>query len=451
MRLIGYIKSIANLPIVRNTLKLSSSSVILMCLPLLVTPILSRLYSPADYGDWGVFSSCVSIISSFIFLSYENTIVKSNDEDEVANIVGLCLFLLVVVTSLVGFVFFTGQFIGIKFFTEYPSIILLLALLLLNGINTIATNLANRVKIYGEIAIANVINGLSQALFRILLGVFPIIAYGLIVGNVLAQIIPLLFILFYLPFVFNNCFWKRITIGSIYNVARKYKKFPLFDAPARFIEFSIPNIALIILTFFCTKERVGCYSMITQFILIPLIVVGSAMANVYYREISEKSNDRDSIAISTKRVAKIAFIMSFLPILFFAFGGDKLLVLFLGKQWETAGTMALCMVLYSMPVILSEPLLPIFRTLEVQDLRFKLNCLCMLLSLGGLALSLYLTDSLYMSLIVYSCLLAFVRYIMFFKELKLAGITWRHISPWFFIINIVCISLLGFRIFLELN
>ena len=59
------IKEIIRLPLVRNTLKLSSSSALLMLLPLVVTPILSRLYTPEDYGDWGVFSSVLYIVSSY--------------------------------------------------------------------------------------------------------------------------------------------------------------------------------------------------------------------------------------------------------------------------------------------------------------------------------------------------------------------------------------------------
>ena len=64
------ITKVLQLPLVRNTLKLSSSSALLMLLPLIVTPILSRLYTPADYGDWGVFSSVFYVINSFLFLSY---------------------------------------------------------------------------------------------------------------------------------------------------------------------------------------------------------------------------------------------------------------------------------------------------------------------------------------------------------------------------------------------
>ena len=103
------IKDILELPLVRNTLKLSSSSVILMFLPLLVTPILSRLYTPADYGDWGVFSSVYYIVIAFLFLSYENTIVKSTNKEEVPNLILLCLVVSLAIIIVVAFFSMEGS------------------------------------------------------------------------------------------------------------------------------------------------------------------------------------------------------------------------------------------------------------------------------------------------------------------------------------------------------
>ena len=49
-------------------LKLSFGNIIMYILPFLVTPILSRLYEKEDFGEWGVFSSFISIVTVLIFL-----------------------------------------------------------------------------------------------------------------------------------------------------------------------------------------------------------------------------------------------------------------------------------------------------------------------------------------------------------------------------------------------
>ena len=75
-----------------NMLKLSFGNIIMYILPFLVTPILSRLYEKEHFGEWGVFSSFISIVTVLIFLGYENSIVKIDRREE-KNIVALCLLL----------------------------------------------------------------------------------------------------------------------------------------------------------------------------------------------------------------------------------------------------------------------------------------------------------------------------------------------------------------------
>lgn len=448
--MIQNIKNLLNIPFVRNTLKLSSSHVALVFLPLLVTPILSRLYSPGDYGDWGVFSSVFYIVNAILFLSYENTIVKSNNKDEIPNLVVLCLIVTTCVVILLFSVFLGGRFLKIKFFSEFPSLLLLVVILFAQALHTICNCLANREKKYGVMSVAGVVSGVSQASFRILFGVLPIVAYGLIVGNVLAQLLTTFFILYCLRNLLNLSFWKKVSFRQVKSLAIKNKKFPFYDAPARLIEFSIGNLALIILTFYWGKETIGCYSMVIQFILLPIAIIGSAMGNVFYREISENIHNEKIVVASTRRAGKISFALSFLPALFLSLGGDKLLVLFLGDKWETAGLIALCLSIQSIPIILSEPLLPVFRSLDRQELRFKLNVLNLVLSLGVLIIMANVTSNIYIVLIIYSLACAFVRYFMFFYVIHLTNVKAQMICRYFYLSNIVCLLCVGIRLFFEL-
>lgn len=448
-RKFGKLTDIIKLPLVKNTLKLSSSSGLMMFLPLVITPILSRLYSPEDYGEWGVFSSVLYILTAFLFLSYENAIVKSNDNSEIPNLLALCFVISTIIIIMVVIVFLLGKALEIKFFIKYPSVYLLVILLIATSLHTICNNLGNREKIYGHMAISGIINGSMQASMRILLGIIPIFAYGLIVGNVFAQIISTLYLMRHLVSFFKLSYYKTVKFEKLKNIAIVYKKFPLYDAPARLIEFSIANLALIILTYYWSREEIGCYSMIIQFVLMPISVIGSAMANVYYREISESINDKKKLALSTSRAAKITFTISLLPLLFLTLGGDKLLVAFLGDKWVDVGKMSLCLVIFSVPVVLSEPLLPIFRSMDKQELRFKMNCLCLFLSMGGLIVASELSNNIYIALITYSCMYAAVRFLMYLNVLRLAQIKLSDVNGHFVMIILVCYIILGIRIYFE--
>ena len=77
--------------LIRNTLKLTSGSVINYIIPMVTTPILTRIYSPADYGVWGIFSSIATILTVFVCGGYEYAIVESENEQERRAVVRLCL------------------------------------------------------------------------------------------------------------------------------------------------------------------------------------------------------------------------------------------------------------------------------------------------------------------------------------------------------------------------
>lgn len=443
------IREFVHLPLVKNTLKLSSSSALMMFLPLIVTPILSRLYTPDDYGNWGVFSSTLYILNSFIFLSYENAIVKTTDRREVPNILALCIFICSIILIGTLFTFVVGKWLGIAFFIDFPSIILLLVLIGVTALYTLYGNVANFEKQYNAMAIAGIICGLSQAGLRIFLGAVPIVPNGLIVGNVLGLFIALIYLLFAMrQTVFSQDF-LQFSSNEIKKVAVRYKKFPLFDAPSRFFEFAVGNLALLILAIFWPKGEIGCFSMVTQFILIPIAIIGSAMGNVFYKEISENAENAEVVSRSTIRAVKITFALSCLPLLFLTCGGDYLFTLFLGDKWTNVGPMALCMCIYSVPVILTEPLLAIFKTLDKQEIRFRFNILNFVISLGLLFIVSNTFDNIYLSLIVYSSSYAIIRFIIFHYELRLTNVKISSISKFFYPIIIGSYVLLFLRISLS--
>ena len=60
--MINKLGNIAKLQLVKDSLKLSSGNVLMYLIPMVVTPILSRLYTPEQFGEWGIFSSTITII-----------------------------------------------------------------------------------------------------------------------------------------------------------------------------------------------------------------------------------------------------------------------------------------------------------------------------------------------------------------------------------------------------
>lgn len=445
------IKGFISQDLVQDTLKLSSSNVILYVLPLIVTPILSRVYSPENYGDWGIFSSIYMIISYVLFLSYDNAIIRTNDEKCIANLICLCVIISVLVIALVCTIFLCGYLINNVFILHFPRFDLLLIFLITCIFQNISIALANRFKRYTTMTISSIINGFFQSGLRILIGVSAIFTDGLIIGAVIANVISTLYILFAVKDVLICTDRLTITFSNIKELAIKYKKFPLYDAPSNILTFSTLQLVIVILSYYFTKGEVGCFSMITQFVLLPVAFIGSAISKVYYRKISSISFDIQNVKSVTIKVFKITTSLCFLPALFLIFGGDILIEWFLGSQWTTSGNMALCMAISSIPIILTEALLPIYRTLDKQNIRFHYDFILFVLTLGGLIITIFLTKNLLFSILVYSSSFSIVRFFMFRNILKLVNIKISEISNFFLIAVIICYLALLVRLLFSLG
>jgi O-antigen/teichoic acid export membrane protein len=444
--LIEKIKDKINTPLVLNTAKMSSSNVLMYLLPLIVTPILSRLYGPEPFGEWGVFSSFITIVTIGIFLGFENTIVKA-EEKNVKNILLLCLVISLSICILFTIIFYIGNVLHIHFFEEFPSSEIMIIYLIVYSIYTIFFNLCNRYEQFSSLAFSNVVLGLSQALFRILFGIVALTAInGLILGTTIAEVSAMIFLFFCMVKTSSN--WRKqiIRLSEIKHIIRRYKNFPLYDAPSSMMSFAALNLPIIILAYYFDKQSIGCYSIVLQLLLLPMSFIGSAIGKVYYQELCQQAQTPEQMKSTTGKVIRITAFISILPLLFIACGGDKIIVLFLGTKWTTAGDVALCLSLWAFPTILTQPLLPLFRTLDKQRTLLYYDIAYFILGIGSILLLCYFDFSLYAILITYALVCFIVKLCLFRRILLVSDLKWaicqKYIPLWLISIAVLTVRLI---------
>ena len=231
------IKKTFSTPIFLNTLKMSSSNVVMYLLPLLVTPILSRLYSPEDFGEWGVFSSFITIITLALFAGFENAIVKVENE-KLGNIIKLCVICSLTSVLVIALIFMLGQDQGWSFIRNFPSTQLLYAYFIAYIPYTIGYNLCNRFSKYTSLSLNNILQGGCQALFRILIALIRVTSFnGLILGTTIALYISAFFLMFSVKASKVGTVQEKFNIKNIKQLIIEYKKFPLYDAPSSILSF----------------------------------------------------------------------------------------------------------------------------------------------------------------------------------------------------------------------
>ena len=159
------IRNLAKMQLLRDALKLSSGNVLLYLLPIFVTPVLSRLYQPEQFGEWGVFSSVVTIIGVILLGGFEYAVIRC-EENEVKKVIKLCLFsVCIILLGSIAF-FVIGDVMNLPFVKNFPYPLGALVFLMVNALTLMFQNLANRYKRYWSMSICNLVIGFSQAVLH---------------------------------------------------------------------------------------------------------------------------------------------------------------------------------------------------------------------------------------------------------------------------------------------
>jgi len=98
---------------VRNFLTLFSGSTISQFIPVLLSPVMSRLFTPEDFGRLAIFMAISTFVSGFMTGSYDTAIMLPKNKNNAINLLALSLMLSSVFCILVGIsILFAGNFIA---------------------------------------------------------------------------------------------------------------------------------------------------------------------------------------------------------------------------------------------------------------------------------------------------------------------------------------------------
>lgn len=383
--------------LVKNTLKLTSGSVINYIIPIVTTPILTRIFTPSDYGVWGIFSSIATILTVFVCGGYEYAIVESDTEQERNNIVKLCAGICTLLNVLLLLVFFIMRSLGSSLFDIGDLIFLIPLYLALTGYLSVLQNYSNAHQFYKSLALSQIIAGLTLALFRIVFGLLKI-QYGLVYGAILSSFATLGYL--YIPSLKSGLKVFSITdFSSVKEAVVKYKNYPLFDAPSTFIVYLSNNIPVLLLSRYFGKDLLGGYTMVLQLLLLPMSFIGVNMGRVFFQQIS---NDKTIIPTTSRQVYKISFYLGLAIIVFFLLGGDYLLYWVLGREWSIAGEYALYLSLWSFFTISYAPLKPIYRVKKKQNVQMIIMLIAFVIQTSYLIIAAPLFNNISYVILFYS-------------------------------------------------
>lgn len=342
----------------------------------LATPIITRLYTPGDYGIYSVFMSVIGITGSLATLRYSITIPIAKDEKIADNLIKLC-FLITLGLSLLWLLIVA--FFGVKIANYYQSdnlqqFLWLIPLVFLGkGIYETLNNWAVRNKGFKLITRTKISQTISSSIIKIGFGLLKVAPLGLFLGHITQEAAGIRSIASKLkkakPLLFRDTSWKEIK-----SVAIRYKDFPLVQSWSQLLLALGAQMPILLLGLFYDADVVGVFGLAFSMISLPMDLIGQSVAQVYYAEISRfgKENARKTYNLSISLIKKL-FIIGLLPVgLLIAFAPWIFKIVF-GPEWIDSGLYASILSIMILTHFISNPIANIFNVYEEQKMQLLLN------------------------------------------------------------------------------
>lgn len=368
-----------------NVTILASGTALSQGLAVLVTPVLTRLYTPDDFGIWSLFMSLAIPFTVITTLGFELAIVLPSRDEEAEN--------LLLLSSLIAGVISGLSFLVVSLFRHQIAQLLksealvpllwgLPFILLFIGLSQASIYWFIRKKLFVHLATSRLSQSAvtmgSQVGTALLIGAGP---GGLISGTIAGQAIIAGILWTYILKSDSRIFLNSFSWASIKENIYRFRNFPLYRVPYSFIGAFSKRSLFLLLAMYATTHTVGLLTLAMKITYLPITIISSSLNQVFFQKAATqiKSGDLESFVLQTLSL----LIMVATPILvFFLFNARWLFSIVFGEEWADAGTYAICLTLPAFILFLNSWLDRVYDVFGKQKLALSMEVLYDILSIG---------------------------------------------------------------------
>jgi O-antigen/teichoic acid export membrane protein len=355
-----------------------AGSTLSQAIPIAVSPILTRIYTPEDFGIFSLYLSFATLFSQGATFRYEMALMLPKRDENAVNILFLCLFsnCIITIITLIFIFIFNDTFVSFSGNTKISHWLYFIPLsVFLTGIFQTLNYWSNRKKRYKLIAKNSVYKSSTAACVNFSIGSYTQGCSGLIFGNLSSQIIA--------NFIFLYNFYKKdffilkfIRKSRVICLAKKYKKLPLINLPNVLLDGVRLSGINVLITKYFTSSVLGQFSLAWKLLQIPTRLIGSSLSQVFFQKIA--TADKSDLYRIVKKFLYKTSLISF-PVFFIIYLiSPELFVLIFGEKWRIAGETASIMSPWLFLNFMTSPLAQVFVILNKHEIIFLISLLYML-------------------------------------------------------------------------
>ncbi len=324
----------------KSSLALVSGTVLTQGIVFLLSPILSRIFSAADFGNLANYNAWVSILALVSSLRYEHAIIVAPDRESTNGVVALTLALSL--TSVLGYVLGALFLYALRptsgYLQHVSDIVLFIPVgVLFIAVSSVLTQVTVRAGAFPRLATITVVQVCFTVAIQILLGLAGV-PHSLIIGTIAGTIL------------FGAILgWLVVREGQIADLraamhlsrlratAKRFANFPRYTLGADALGVLVQQFTPVFILALFNPVYAGLYAFGIRVVRAPLLVVSTAIAAVLRKEGVEHLRREGKLEAMYSPLIKSLFLLGLIPFSIILLFGPQLFAIVFGAKWGEAG------------------------------------------------------------------------------------------------------------------
>jgi O-antigen/teichoic acid export membrane protein len=323
----------------KNVMTMISGRIVSQVIPILLTPILTRIYSPQEFGIFGVYSTIITILAMLASGRYCLAIVLPKEEEEAKDL-AVISSILTIVSTLIFLIL--AVFFGESLFTLLNSEVLQKYIwVVILGIWVIAMHeilfyYGLRLKKYKILAIDVTIYASLVLIIRLVLGYMGYTEMGLFLSYSLGYLFSFFFLFISLS-IYKEFKGIEINIKKYKLLLLKYLKFPKFSLIAETLNIGALMFPNLFLNKIFGSATAGYFAMSDKVLGTPIWFITMSVGDVFKQEAAEQFREQGSCENIFNKTTKALFLLGIIPFSLLFIIGPYIFPIIFGPNWEPIG------------------------------------------------------------------------------------------------------------------
>jgi O-antigen/teichoic acid export membrane protein len=350
-----------------------------------LSPVISRLFSPTDFGIAGSFAAVAIVLSTVVTLQYSQALILPKTSKEAINLLAVSCF----TTLLLSLLCFAACMIapstinGLISTTGILIPVLLVGATLVAGLNQSFQGWCVRTKAFKQTSTSQVIRSLTSGGAQVASGSLSFGAVGLIVSAILADIMATINLA---PIVLRD--WRPLRENVVWQNMRRlaldYRDFPIYNTFSNLINSLSLQLPMLLLTHFYGLAVAGSYAFALRILTTPMSFILSSLRQVLLQKAAEVHNEGRRLIPLYAKISLGLFALAMLPSLVLFAYAPRLFGWIFGPQWVLAGEFSSSLVVWLVFMFCNLPASLFGRIIRIQRQMFLFDLSVLLLRTASL-------------------------------------------------------------------